>query len=305
MQKVVSTYLVALFLLGCHQKNDNHLVGDSPLFEEGISRAVFYNGEMMETSGLAGSIWNKRLLWTHNDSGDEARVFLIDNTGNFKTTVRFENATNRDWKDMAIGVGPEESKSYLYVGDIGDNNSVHQYKYVYRIEEPVIDANKTTGTLISKVDVIKFQYPDGMRDAEALLLDPFTRDLYIISKRERKVNVYKISYPQSTTELITAELVLSQREFEPTVKGDTSTTGIEVLIKGYHANYYHQIVGAAISIDGSEVLVKSYSSVCYWKRESGEELATLLQRPPIILPYTPEPQGEAITFDNEGKGYLL
>ncbi len=96
MQKVVSTYLVALFLLGCHQKNDNHLVGDSPLFEEGISRAVFYNGEMMETSGLAGSIWNKRLLWTHNDSGDEARVFLIDNTGNFKTTVRFENATNRD-----------------------------------------------------------------------------------------------------------------------------------------------------------------------------------------------------------------
>jgi hypothetical protein len=41
-----------------------------------------------------------------------------------------------------------------------------------------------------------FQYPDGSRDAETLLLDPLTKDIYVISKREfEDIRVYRAPYP--------------------------------------------------------------------------------------------------------------
>ncbi|MFN3840635.1 MAG: hypothetical protein ACK4RF_08000 [Cyclobacteriaceae bacterium] len=275
-------------LIGACSSSPQAVVNEE-FFEPGISRGQLADRAINEASGLAASLVNPGMLWTHNDSGDKSRIFLIDSLGRTMMIVNFPEIKNRDWEDMAVGPGPDSTKTYVYIGEIGDNEAQYELKYIYRMEEPVYNGRDTT---LTHVEVIKFVYPDGRRDAEALLVDPLTKDLYIISKREKRVNLYRLPFPQSTTEVITAELTAAALDF--------NRLGEE---KGYHPRYFNQIVSGDISPDGSEILVKDYSSVYYWKRNSDETIAEVLKRSPNVLPYTPEARGESIAFCYNGNGY--
>jgi hypothetical protein len=272
---VVILFSICLVMLCCtsaeHSNyNDTH-------FSSGVAMGVLDNPKIDEASGLAMSVTNPGMLWTHNDSGDKARIFLIDSLGRYQATVWLEGVNNRDWEDIAVGPGPDATKSYVYIGEIGDNLSRYTYKYIYRIEEPAVPKGKKKLT-VQRVDSIKFTLPDGKRDAEALMIDPQTKDLYIFSKREAAVNLYQLAYPQSTTAVMVAERVLTSMPFT-------------------------SIVAADWSPDGKEILIKNYKQVFYWQRQNHEPVTELLQSPPAILPYGKEPQGESIAFDRAGKGY--
>lgn len=65
-----------------------------------------------------------------------------------------------------------------------------------------------------------------------------------------------------------------------------------------------QVVAGDISYDNREVLIKNYQTVYYWERQDHERIQEMFARPPQILPYSEEPQGEAITFSLEGDGYF-
>lgn len=302
MRTVARACLMVSLFLGCQKKVP--VTVNKDLFELGVSQGTLDNPELVEVSGLVESINNPGFLWVHNDSGDKARLFLIDKQGKQKATIWLANATNRDWEDIAIGPGPEEGKSYLYVGDIGDNDQKYAFKHIYRIEEPIIDLKATSDTTIIRVDQIEFQLPDGPQDTELLMIDPGTRDLYTVSKRKKKVNIYRLPYPQSTTSPITAEIALEDRDFSKVDGKSISQQGGETLINGYNSQYYYQIVAGDISPNGREVLIKSYSAVYYWKKSGQESLIELLGKDPARLPYEAEPQGEAIGFAADGKGYF-
>jgi len=228
-----------------------------------------------EASGLIASRMQKGVLWTLNDSGDEARIFAIDDKGKLLSEVKLGNATNRDWEDIAIGPGPTKGRSYLYVGEIGDNEAKAPSIIVYRLEEPTITATAMT----ARADKLEFVYPDGARDAETLLSDPITGDLYVISKRERRNRIYRAAYPQRTGVVDTLEFI-GELPFYLAVAGD-------------------------VSPDGREVLVKNYINVFYWKRdiERGESFRAMFARQPDTLEYMPETQGESITWSADGSGY--
>jgi hypothetical protein len=300
--RIASACLFLLLAWGCQQR-DQLPVNDS-FFEAGVVQGKLETKELKEASGLSASVGNPDLLWVHNDGGDQARIFVMDKHAHHMATVWCANIKHRDWEDMAVGPGPIAGKNYVYIGDIGDNDAKHKYKFIYRVEEPVADWSKTADTTLMNIETIKFQMPDGPRDAESMMIDPLTRDIFIISKREQKVNLYRLPYPQSTTNEITAELAVAKLEFNQFEEKITSEKNGEVLTNGYHSDYYNQVVSCDISKDGGEVLVKSYSSVYYWKREKNESIADLLKRVPFRLPYSPEPQGEAITFDVKGAGYF-
>jgi hypothetical protein len=272
--KSPTIFFAVLFFWSCQQKASQN---STPIFEDGVSVGTIESKKIREASGLVESINNPTLFWTHNDSGNGAEIFLVDKSAALRTIVEIDGVENRDWEDIAVGPGPEEGKNYVYIGEIGDNNAEYEYKFIYRIEEPVINQN-TADTTIVKIDQIKFRLQDGTRDTEAIIVDPKTKDLYIFSKREEKINLYKLAYPQSTTEVITAERVCKELPFT-------------------------FIVAADISADGNEILIKNYDQVFYWNREGAETIEETVRRPAINLPYTPEPQGESIAFDREGKGY--
>ena len=124
------------------------------------------NPAITELSGLARTQDGR--FWTHNDSGDGPRVFELDTTGAFLREVAVQGAEAYDWEDIAI------RGDTLYVADIGDNLGARESVQVYRFELPEgPTAQATTLTL---------RYPDRPRNAEALLVDPRTGELAIITK---------------------------------------------------------------------------------------------------------------------------
>jgi hypothetical protein len=195
----------------------------------------------------------------------------MDERGEIKCTVHLAGIKNRDWEDIAVDSG------YIYIAEIGDNDAVYEEKILYRVKEPRI-AEAVIDTTLTEVDKIKFKLSDGARDSEALLIDPFSKDFYIFSKRESQVNLYKLSGAVSTSETMTAERVAEGLPFT-------------------------LIVAADISKDGSEILVKNYDNVFYWKRSPGESVEEAITRAPETLLYSPEPQGESIAFSRTGDGY--
>ena len=152
---------------------------DCPQFSAGAAVGTVESSLINEASGIAASRKNADVLWTHNDSGDSERVFAMSRDGTHLGIYNLAGASARDYEDIAIGPGPVEGLDYLYVGDIGDNGGVYSYITVYRVAEPVVDSNESlVEVTLSDVDSIKLQYPDGPRDAETLMVDPLTRDIY-------------------------------------------------------------------------------------------------------------------------------
>ena len=111
------------------------------------------------------------------------------------------------------------------------------------------------------------------------MLDPLDKRLYIVSKRDKKNNLYSFSWDQFGNK---EEIKLDKHlefPFSSSVAGD-------------------------ISKDGCQILIKNYFAVYYWIRKEGESLTETLARTPISLPYVPEPQGEAIAFSSSMKSYF-
>jgi hypothetical protein len=131
---------------------------------------------IVESSGLAASRRHHGLLWTHNDSGDAARLFGIGRDGRVLATVRLGGVEARDWEAMAAG-RDHRGRPALFVGDIGDNQGLWPSVTVYRVAEPA-----RLGDATVPVERYRLRYADGPRDAEALLVDPRSNRLYVASK---------------------------------------------------------------------------------------------------------------------------
>lgn len=241
-----------------------------------------------ETSGLVASSSKKRLLYIHNDSGDTSRFFSIGFDGTLKAiytfpTHRLSRHGVNDCEDIAMGKGPK-GKQYVYIGDIGDNNAKRNYITIYRIREPKLKSSGTVMEVAVDAEPLHLHYPDGARDAETLMIDPLEKLFYIISKREDSVSVYTapLYFDAGDTVMLTKRATLY---FE----GNTSAKWI---------------CGGDISKDGSQVLLKNYMKVFYWKRKGKEPIWQLLKTTPREMPYKVEQQGEAIGFSPDGSGYL-
>ena len=286
MKSATAFPVILLFILltvtACWDKNP--LVpgpGDSKsaVFENVPLRMPVAPNQVDEASGLADSRTLPGYLWTHEDAGSDNRLFLINHEATMIRSYVLPDIGNRDWEDIAVGGGPQEGVSYLYLGDIGNNDAFPgtTSHYIYRMPELTTLEGTFQPNTIAR---ITYLYSEGTPDAETLLFDPVTKDLFVVSKELDKALLYRLPYPHSTDGLMTAELL-----------GQIPA----VLLA----------TGGDISADGQEIVVRTYTNVYYWKRKSGETIGqTLLREALKTLPYELEPQGEAICFDREMKGYF-
>ena len=270
--------LMAVIVEKCNESVETIISTQHTEFKMARDMGAIQNREIDEASGIIVSRNNPGLLWVHNDSGDEPRLFLIDSTGAHKGIFHINSTTNRDWEDIAIGPGPEEGINYIYIGDIGDNSMSHGIYHIYRFPEPDLHISFPVELYIDQVETISFFYPDEKKDAESLMIDPHTKDLYIVSKNEAAVNVYLVPYPQSTTEVITLHH-LGVIDIQQAVAGD-------------------------ISAEGKEVLIKTYSDIYYWNKQGEESIPETLKKVPKRISYQSEPQGEAVAWKVDGSGYF-
>lgn len=219
---------------------------------------------LAEISGIADSKQVPGFLWAEQDGGNSPSIYLISHDAKITKTVHLKNAVNRDWEDMAL------AGNDIYIGDIGDNNAAYPNYTIYKFPEPV------TVDTVTNTEAIRFQYPDGSHDAEAFLVDAATKDIFIITKRDNPSKIYKLSYPYN---------------------GGMNT------LAAVGSLAYGGVVSAALSTDGKEIIVKTYTALYRYTRSGSESLEKTLQQAGKTLYYKIEPQGEAVAFAADNSGF--
>ncbi len=96
--------------------------------------------EISEASGLAYSVRNPGMIWTHNDSGHSNSLFLLNaTTGEIEAKYTIQGTINVDWEDMEIVVDPLDGEPYIYISDTGDNDEKRSEYTIYRFKEPILN----------------------------------------------------------------------------------------------------------------------------------------------------------------------
>src|SRR5882724_7777911 len=106
--------VIILFTTISHLIQAQDFIVNDKLFAKGKDKGQIEK-RLVEASGLVASYQNVGCLWSLNDSGNSAEVFLIDSTGKTKLVCKLEGVKNRDWEDIAMGPGPKPGKRYVYV----------------------------------------------------------------------------------------------------------------------------------------------------------------------------------------------
>jgi len=261
-----------------------------------ITLATIKDKSISESSGLVASRTTPGAYWTHNDSGDGPFIYAFDTRGDSFGTFRVNGAEARDWEDIAAGPGPQPNRSYLYIGDIGDNDAVRPEVIVYRVAEPALSADtrkftKSRPGSTELADTIRLKYPDGKHDAEALLVHPRTGNLYLVTKvLIANPVVYEAVAPFTAGRSITLRKVGEPRVpslFGGAITGGSiSPDGRRVALCDYFAGY--ELVLPAGSSNFDDIWKQKMTSFDLGKRKQGESITYRLD-------------GKAFLATSEGK----
>lgn len=182
-----------------------------------------------ETSGLL--FYNNKII-THNDSGNLPQLYEIDTLSLAITrTVNISNALNVDWEDIA------QDDTYIYIGDIGNNNGTRKDLTVYRVLK---EEYNTLDTVTA--DKIIYAYDDqtsfvdsGNSDWDAEAMFVLDNQLIILTKQWDSGGT--VSY------------------FLPILPGNYSATKLDsYFIDGL-------VTGASYNPDSGKLLIIGYSSL--------------------------------------------
>lgn len=270
--------LASLVVAGCSLPlwSQTGVAPPTPVRQFGEPRllANLNSTDVRESSGLAASGRRDGVWFTHNDSGDSARIFRFRESGEVDQPIVIEGATAIDWEDMEAAT--VDGTAALYVGDIGDNARRRPNVVVYRFVEP------TEGqTRVDTIERYEIRYANGARDAEALLVDPASGDIYIVSKEPRNepAQVLRVRNPRGSGSY-TAEAV-------GTVTIPAGPGGSTL------------VTGGSVSADGRYVVLRTYLGA-YEYRVRGR-FDRWWQSTPTTVPIALEMQGEAIAYDRGGR----
>ena len=201
--------------------------------------------DLKESSGLAASECQD-VLWTHNDSGNDALIFGIGTDARPLGTWRVENAQNIDWESIASYKG-SDGKCSLVIGDIGNNDETRDQLDVYRVPEPIVSPesarSSSANPLVTEpAAAMTFRYPDGNNNAETLLVHPRTGDIYVVTKKESgPAGVFRLEQAFGTGTPVVGEKIAdvsvpSQPERLLT-DGSISADGTRVILCDLEAGY--------------------------------------------------------------------
>ena len=132
--------------------------------------------EIIETSGLA---FFDNQLWTHNDAGNEDKIYQIDTTdGTILNTVIIANSNNEDWEDLA------EDDTHLYIGDFGNNDGDRMDLKIYKVLKSQLESGIATAEVLefSFSDQVDFTPSNNNTDYDCEAFFFFNDSLHLFSK---------------------------------------------------------------------------------------------------------------------------
>jgi hypothetical protein len=254
--------LLILLTMGCSGDPVEACEG----FGEATAAGAVDEDALTEASGLVASGQHAGVFWTHNDSGDTARLYAIDESGASKGSLTLAGAIPEDWEDIA------RDGTTLYVGDIGDNDKGRDEIAIWRVDEPAtLDADGSAGA-----SRMTLTYPDGPHDAEALV--HHGGSLWILAKDADGAAVYEADPSADEQELVLADVLVLPAE---------AGAGAEV--------------SGADAGDG-RLYIRTESAVLVYDLADG--LPAALDGAPCLAPAPDDADGESIAATSSGYAAL-
>ena len=245
-----------------------------------LDTAMLRAPRLIESSGITPSVARRGIYWTHNDSGDEPRLYATDSAGNDLGSVLVSGAANVDWEDLGGGSCPGHPGWCLYPADIGDNRHDRDHIVVYRVAEP--DPPRGPGDTLRRVPLeaaTALRYPDHPHDAEAIAVEPSGSILIITKELLKAPVVFRVparSTPQRPGEIDTLQLV-GPLDLVPSLPR------------------LRMVTGAGVSTDGALLVVRTYSTLHFFRLRGDSLPAPITPTTGLTIPVV-EPQGEGVAF---------
>lgn len=227
-------------------------------------QCTFTDQRFDEISGITRSQAFPGMLYLHNDSSGGPRIYAVDErTCKTKATLTIRGARSRDYEAIASG-RDVKGRPVLWLGDIGDNKDSWPFVEVLKIREP-----KSLDSQTLSASTYRFTYPDMSHNAETLLADPATPQLWIVTKQLAHGSLYALPNP------------LQQRN-----------TAIKLHTEG------GLITDGAVSPQGDRYVLRTYFDATIYH-------GLPVGKPSKTFDLPGQLQGEAITWAADGKALLI
>ena len=240
--------------------------------------AIVNDKNISESSGLAVSYNYPDAVWTHNDSGDKPRLYLVGLDGQTKAVVDVRGAAAHDWEDMCSF--RVNGKSWLLIGDIGDNSRQRGSKapdcHLFLLKEPIITSAGSKLT-VPVMTTIKFKYEDGIWDCEGLAVDSERREILLLTK----------DLPHRCGLFVMPLNLTSSKQ--------------KLTAKRIGSPFIPYATALDISPSGRTMVVGTMFNGLSIKRVSGQSWEDAFRTPGTAFSLPPRKQGETICFDTTGK----
>jgi hypothetical protein len=248
---------------------------------------IIQSKNLIELSGIVSGGKNKDILWVHNDRDNLPYLYAINQkaqtVGIFNLNLfNEEGFMDGDWEDIARMPGEKKGDFYICIGDIGNNPMTPKVYKILLVPEKLVTTDKIQNISFK---TIKFTFPDGyICNNEALLIDPVTKMIYIVSKKVKKdgkllksIHVWSIPAVTDYEKVYTVQLVMK------------SIPLIE--------NNNLKVTGGDISADGKLLILITDKSIAYlWELDKDISMERNLSSTPVQIPLAKERGSEAICF---------
>lgn len=153
-------------------------------FSQNLVKDISLSKKIDETSGL--EIIDGQFI-THNDSGDEAKLYYLDKKGVIVLERNLQVAKNNDWEDIT------KDEDYLYVANMGNNLDNRKNLSIFKV--PIDISN-------DQVEEIEFNYPEQVKfitlekssqyDAEGLIAIDENLIIFTKNKLKKITEIYSL-----------------------------------------------------------------------------------------------------------------
>jgi hypothetical protein len=254
--------------------------------------------DLLETSGLAASRRLPGVLWALNDSGNRPVLYALDIEGADLGQVTLAGVENVDWEDLAAFSW--RGDPWLLVADVGDNCGRRSHVVLHALPEPQADEQGRFSGELRPAWSVRFAYPDGPRNCEAVAVDEAAGEILLLSKRIEPPVLYRLPLEPlfSGSPIVAAPLARLTTLPSP--------EPIDFLLP--FGRYLSQPTAMDLSPDGLSLVVLTYRHACLYRRLPGEPWDACLTRTPqvIELPgFFLLPQREAACFSADGRSLFV
>lgn len=209
---------------------------------------------------MAPSQLHSGVMWVHNDSGDAAKLYALRLSDcSVVGELQLRDVSARDFEGLAAGVDAQ-GRPVLWVGDIGDNRDSWSDVSIYRIREP-----KNLGNKSAQVQRYRFTYEDRPHNAETIMADPTSQQIWIVTKQLASGSIYALPKKLKKSGVNIARKI-------------GQATGL--------------VTDGAMKPDGTVFVLRDYFDARFYSDSGGRPPGEMIEK--VQLPA--QPQGEAIAW---------